>query len=84
MILSRRNREEETFLRKVMILVRISADKSIKTQEDVSKYVSSMYKDLGFKETRDIMLAWTKIRENPYHYSATVIAEELANFYLPD
>jgi hypothetical protein len=79
-ILNRRAVEEERFLRRLIVLVRLSGDKSIKNQVDVSNYVKDLYKDLSFGEIRDIMLSWRRIKDNPAVEAEKIIAE-LIEFY---
>lgn len=81
MLLNRRHRDEEKLLRKLMVLIRLSGDKSIKDQQDVGKYVRDMYNDLGFEETRDIMLAWSRIHANPERYVRTELADEIIELF---
>jgi hypothetical protein len=82
MILNRRHNAEEKFIRKVMVLVRLSKDSSIKDQSDVSRYIHEMFKDLSFEESKDILIAWKRLQDDPYHYIGTDLVEEMLEFFL--
>lgn len=81
MILNRREQQEEAFIRKIMMLIRMSGDKSIKDQSDVSRFVKEHFHNLGFEETRDIMLAWKRLQNNPYKFIVEEIAMEMLKFF---
>ena len=82
MILNKRHSNEEVFLRKITVLVRCSGDENIRKAEDVSKYINTLYKDLPFEEKRDILLAWQKIQNDPYHTISFLFAEEMVEFFI--
>jgi hypothetical protein len=81
MILNKRHSLEEKLIRKVMVIIRLSADTSIEDGSDVSRYVNSMFPDLPFEEKRDIITAWMRVKNDPQEYIYKELAGEIFEFF---